>query len=197
MKKIPTLFVRKFENHKVVEITPEVTKGFEWVLNGEGIATVKYDGACCAIINGEFYKRYDAKKGKKAPAGAIPCQEKPDEITGHFPHWVKCERDNPADKWFWAAYDNTNHSIKEAGGTFEAIGEHFNGNPYEMDMDTLIPHGKVALANFPRDFENIKKCLAKLVIGGHYIEGVVFWKDGKPQCKIKRTDFGLPWGSKK
>ena len=25
------------------------------------------------------------------------------------------------------------------------------------------------------------------------IEGLVFWKDGKPQCKIKRIDFGLEW----
>ena len=22
---------------------------------------------------------------------------------------------------------------------------------------------------------------------------VVFWKDGRPQCKIKRKDFGLKW----
>lgn len=43
MKKIPTLFTRKFENHKVVGISPEVTEGMGWVLNGEGIATVKID----------------------------------------------------------------------------------------------------------------------------------------------------------
>lgn len=22
----------------------------------------------------------------------------------------------------------------------------------------------------------------------------VFWNDGQPQCKIKRSDFGFPWG---
>lgn len=54
MKKIPTLFAREFKNHKVVGITPEVVEGMEWVFNGEGIATVKIDGSCCAIINGEF-----------------------------------------------------------------------------------------------------------------------------------------------
>ncbi len=27
----------------------------------------------------------------------------------------------------------------------------------------------------------------------HYIEGIVFWKDGEPRCKIKRSDFGLEW----
>jgi len=62
MKKIPTLFERVFKNHTIVGISAYVTEGMEWVLNGEGEATVKIDGACCAIINGEFYKRYDAKK---------------------------------------------------------------------------------------------------------------------------------------
>lgn len=64
MKKIPTLFERVYENHKIVGITEVVTPGFEWVLAGGGISTIKYDGSCCAIINGELYKRYDAKKGK-------------------------------------------------------------------------------------------------------------------------------------
>ena len=63
MKKIPTLFERRFENHRVVEVLPTVTPGMEWVLEGEGDATVKIDGSCCAIIEGIFYKRYDAKKG--------------------------------------------------------------------------------------------------------------------------------------
>lgn len=67
MKKIPTLFEREYANHKVVGIKPIVTEGMKWVLNGEGVATVKFDGSCCAIINGEFYKRYDARKGKKLP----------------------------------------------------------------------------------------------------------------------------------
>lgn len=28
------------------------------------------------------------------------------------------------------------------------------------------------------------------------MEGIVFWKDGEPKCKIKRSDFGFPWNSK-
>jgi hypothetical protein len=27
----------------------------------------------------------------------------------------------------------------------------------------------------------------------HKVEGIVFWKDGEPQCKIKRSDFGFEW----
>lgn len=187
MKKIPTLFVREYKNHEVVNTTDEVTKGFEWVLNGEGTATVKWDGACCAIINGELYKRYDAKKGKKAPDGAIPCCE-PDPVTGHHPHWLKCDRDNPADKWFWSAYDYTiEHYGKQPDGTYEAVGEHFNGNPYDfIDGDYMIPHGKAVIGELERTYDGIKKYLEE-----HNIEGIVFWKDSEPQCKIKRTDFGF------
>jgi hypothetical protein len=192
MKKIPTLFVRKFENHKVVEITDEVTKGMEWVLRGEGVATIKWDGSCCAIINGELYKRYDAKKGKKPPAGAIPCQDKPDPITGHFPHWIKCSRDNPADCWFWAAYDDVRLKGLCPDGTYEAIGEHFQGNPYGLAFDTLVKHGEAEINEDLTTFEKIKEFLT-----AHEIEGIVFWRDGEPKCKIKRSDFGLKWGSQK
>ena len=90
MKKIPTLFKRIFDERHRKHITPEVTPGLEWVLEGRGIATVKYDGTCCALMDGKFYRRYDAKKGKTPPAGAIPCCD-PDPITGHWPHWLECD----------------------------------------------------------------------------------------------------------
>ena len=67
MKKIPTLFQREYLNHEVVKVLDIVTEGCEWVLAGEGTATLKHDGSCCCIINGELYKRYDAKNGKPVP----------------------------------------------------------------------------------------------------------------------------------
>lgn len=102
MKKIPTLFERVFQNHKLVGITEKPIPGMEWVLDGLGEATIKYDGACCALLNGKFYKRYDAKRGKQPPEGAIPCCP-PDPVTGHWPHWVPVDPENPADQWFIAA----------------------------------------------------------------------------------------------
>ena len=128
MKKIPTLFERVFQNHRLVGIKPEVTPGCECVLKGECTATVKWDGACCAVIDGEFYRRYDAKNGKAIPEGVVPCQESPDPITGHSPCWIKCSRNNPADKWFWKAYDNycSRHEVScPPAGTYEAVGVHF------------------------------------------------------------------------
>lgn len=187
MKKIPTLFERVFENHKIVGITENVTPGFEWVLEGEGEATVKIDGSCCAIINGQFYKRYDAKKGKKPPDGAVPCCE-PDPVTGHHPHWVKCSADNPADKWFIRAFENfTGLQRKAKDGTYEAVGPHFQGNPHKLQIDWMERHG-IHVIEVDRTFDGIKKYLAE-----NEIEGIVFWKDGEPQCKIKRTDFGFKW----
>lgn len=190
MRKIPTLFEREYVNGKSVGVIPTVKPGLEWVLNGEGYATLKVDGSCCRVVDGVVYKRYDAKKGKKPPEGAIPCQPEPDPVTGHWPHWLKCEPDNPADKWFISAFEFYNEWVAPcfSDRTYEAIGPHFNGNPYKLTNDTLYLHGNILLTTVPRTFEGIRKYLAL-----HEIEGVVFWKDGEPRCKIKRSDFGLPW----
>lgn len=190
MKKIPTLFKKVYENNKKVGILPKVTEGMEWVLNGEGIATVKYDGACCAIIDGKFYKRYDARGGRTVPQNAILCQKEPDPITGHFPCWVPCDRDNPTDKWFWSAYDNPSLFTDYKDGTYEVVGIHFQGNPYKIGNDILLRHG-ADVVEVERTFEGIRQYLRE-----HYIEGLVFWKDGEPKCKIKRTDFGFEWNGK-
>lgn len=200
MKKIPTLFKRVFDEktHKIIDITDEITPGCEEAfLNGT--ATVKMDGSCCAMINGVFYKRYDCKKGKTPPEGAIPCCD-PDPVTGHWPHWVKVDKDNPADKWFRSAIQYTLRSYKSEAysiereaiynidATYEAIGPHFNGNPYKLsESDFLVRHGD-SVVDVDRDFESIKSFLEK-----HPMEGIVFWLNGEPVCKIKRTDFGFEW----
>ena len=188
MRKIPTLFERVFDNHRKVDILPNVTAGMEWVMQGEGVATEKYDGSCCAIIEGEYYKRYDAKQGKIPPAGAIPCC-KPDPITGHWPHWIKVDRNNKSDIWHIAAYDHSYGETLE-DGTYEVIGPHFRNNPYELNEDILVRHGEKVLRDVPRSFEGIREYLRE-----HNIEGIVFWKDGTPQCKIKRSDFGFAWNN--
>lgn len=188
MKKIPTVFERQYENHKVVGITDNFTSEEAERAFRFGLATLKWDGSCCAIIGGELYKRYDAKRGKKPPKGAIPCCEA-DPITGHHPHWVKCDPDNPSDKWFIKAYENTLSAKVLQDGTYEAVGKHFQGNPYDREDDFLLEHGDVIISGVPRTFEGVKEYLES-----HYIEGIVFWLNGEPVAKIKRSDFGLPWG---
>jgi hypothetical protein len=193
VRKIPTLFQREFDHHRVVNINPVAPPELQWVLDGEGIATEKVDGACCAIINGTFYKRYDAKKDKRGrmklpPEGAIPC-DVPDPVTGHWPHWVKVEESDPADRWFVDAYKRAAEKAGTlADGTYEAIGPHFQSNPYHLAEDVLVRHGAIEIDLPDRSFEGIRDYLER-----HAIEGIVFWKDGKPRCKIKRKDFGFKW----
>lgn len=186
MKKIPTVFVREFEDHKPRSIhneftSPEVQEAFE-----KGTATVKFDGACCAVCNGKLYKRYDAKHGKTPPQGAIPCCD-PDPITGHWPHWVLVDAANPADKWFFGAFNNSWTPSAPRFETYEAIGPHFQGNPYGLDEDVLVLHGS-QIVEVERTFEGVREYLRE-----HYIEGLVFWYGGVPVCKIKRSDFGFEW----
>lgn len=192
MKKIPTLYKREFDtNGNKVSILNEFTndKCKEAFLNGT--PTIKFDGSCCAIINSKFYKRYDAKRGKPIPIGAIKCQEKADEITGHLPCWVRVKEDNPSDKWFIKALDNTLEILGEVDdGTYEAVGRHFTANPYNLFYDTLIKHGESQILDLERTFNGVKDYLEK-----HEIEGIVFWLNDEPVCKIKRRDFGFKWKS--
>jgi len=181
MKKISTLFKKNPENLGLVinEINPEN----QWVMDGEGIPTRKFDGTACAIIDGELYKRYDVKKGKSVPNGAIPCQE-PDEKTGHWPHWVKCERDNPADKYHFEAFD-LRYGL--ADGTYELIGPKIQGNPEKLDTHQLVKHGN-AILNIPDlSFAVLADYLSK-----NDMEGIVFHHktDGR-MCKIRKSDFGF------
>lgn len=193
MKKIPTLFKREYSDHKVVGITPELSdSSLQVVLDGLTIPTLKVDGSCCTIIDGFLYKRYDAKKGKQPPAGAIPCQPEPDEITGHWPHWVKCDSNKVADKWYIEAYYNYMKGgvfgLFLNNWTYEAVGPHFQGNPYKLEHDVIVPHAARVLNLEDFSFEGIRAYLFT-----HIIEGIVFWYRGEPICKIKRSDFGYEW----
>ena len=193
MKKIPTLFKRLYCEDGAVILTREVTEGMEWVLSRrkkeQGVATIKWDGAACAIINGELYKRYDAKRGKQPPEGAIPCQDAPDPVTGHWPHWVKVDPEKPENRWFVEAWKNSTFDgqLPLPDGTYEAMGKHFQGNPYGSMIDWLTRHG-IDEVKVRRTYEGIREFLEK-----NEIEGLVFWKDGEPKCKIKRSDFGFKW----
>ena len=186
MKKIPTLFRREFSDSHVKTVFDDVTPGLEWVLSGDGQATVKIDGSCCAIMDGVLYRRYDAKQGKIPPTGAIPCCD-PDPLTGHWPHWLKVDPLNVADNWILAAYYNAGGRVL-GDGTYEAIGPHFQSNPHALAFDVLEKHGIRFIKNLERTFDGIRRYLSENVI-----EGIVFWKNGTPQCKIKRSDFGFKW----
>lgn len=192
MQKMPTLFIREFDNYRVVKISPDVAKGCEWVLSGEGVATEKLDGTCTWFHDGHIWKRYDAKHGKPVPDDAIKCQEEADPVTGHLPCWVPVYADEPSDKWFVAAYKAQLKQgyVFEEGQTYELIGKHIRANPYNLNNDIYCKHGEKILSDVPRDFDGIRAYLES-----HEIEGIVFHRGNGEMCKIKRSDFGFGWNN--
>jgi len=205
MKKIPCLYQRDFVPRKSgrgseAVLKEEITLGLERVL-AEGEPTIKWDGTACAVIEssavmdwvplalrsgGALHRRYDAKKGKPAPAGGIPCDDA-DKVTGHWPHWVPVTASDPGDKWAREAYLRLTDPLEV--GTYELCGPHFQANPHALLEDRFVKHGSVqVVSGLERTFGGIRKFLEE-----RSIEGIVFWLDGEPRAKIRRKDFGFDW----
>ncbi len=201
MKKISTLY--KKDPNNLARVIDEVNPENAWVFEVDAIATRKFDGIACAIMDDialsesgvilskNLYKRYDVKKGKVAPDGAIPCQE-PDAITGHHPHWVKCHRSDPNDKLFFEGFDALEYKEE---GTYELCGESISTERFKANFNVekiqghkLIKHGSYVFPNISDlSFEGIRKFLEETDI-----EGIVFYHptDGR-MCKIRKKDFGI------
>jgi hypothetical protein len=182
MKKIISLFQRNYDGDRLVR--DEVVPGAEWVIAGEGVATRKFDGACCMVRDGKLYKRYDAKHGKTPPAGFEPAQDY-DPVTGHMPGWLLVG-DGPEDQWFRVAFQSWPDA---PNGTYEACGPHFQGNPERYASDQLIQHG-LSQAGWvsqytPRNFVALKEYLENV-----NIEGIVWHHPDGRMVKIKKKDFG-------
>ena len=182
MKKMSTLFIKDEKDLSRV-IEGVIAKENEWVFD-EGVkATRKFDGTACAIIDGELYKRYDAKKGKLAPVGAVPCCE-PDEITGHHPHWVKCSRNDPSDKYHFEGFDNMDKRCLE-DGTYELCGPKVQSDAEGCGIHVLLKHGSLWF-DTEKVLENPKEFMRDM-----NIEGIVFHHPDGRMCKIRKSDFGM------
>ena len=181
MKKIPSLFKRNYETHKIYN---EITEGCEWVIKGEGIPTRKFDGTACLIDHGKFYKRYDFKKGRTFPfpkVMCIACQPAPDPETGHWPWWVPV---TDKDKYHEEAFKRM--PIVKLSGTYELCGPKVNGNPEGFHEHVLIRHGGEIFKSCPTDFASLPPWLVHA-----RVEGVVWHHPDGRMCKIKLRDFGI------
>ena len=179
MKKMPTIFVRNFENMR--EITAEQHPDCGWVFKNKGTATRKYDGTCTMIKDGKFFKRREVKKGKDVPENFISCGH--DEKTGKRMGWVPAT-DSNEDQRHMEAFNNLPDKIN---GTYELLGPKVQGNPEKTDIHTLLKHSDAELyTNVPRDFDGIKNWLSD-----KDIEGIVFHHPDGRMAKIKKRDFGF------
>ena len=178
MKKIPSLFKRNYETHKIYN---EITEGCKWVIKGEGTPTRKFDGTACMLKDGELFKRYDCKKGRMPPTWGIACQPEPDPVTGHWPWWIPVTKD---DKYHKEAFMRMPTLMPN--GTYELCGPKINGNSEGLTYHILVAHGCEVLENCPTDFSTLPIFLKQKAI-----EGIVWWHADGRMCKIKLKDFGI------
>ena len=179
MRKIPTLFVRdEATNRRYVrnEVHPEC----QWVLDGAGRATRKYDGTCTRLTNdGLWWARREVKAGKQAPPDFVP--EQLDEITGKLVGWEPMENSSFA-KFHAEAVKDT-----EEPGTYELCGPKIQGNPEGYAEHRLVAH-KLAQPHpdAPRDFDGLRDWLRSF-----RGEGIVWHHPDGRMAKLKAKDFPI------
>jgi hypothetical protein len=201
MQKIPSVFKRDYEGTRLMY--DEVVPGCEWVLAGEGVATVKWDGTCCRTRNGQLWQRYDRKptrearrRGKPyvsvddfkpAPEGWEAAEDKPNLHTGHWPGWVPVG-EGPEDQHHRAALARWGPG---ADGTYELVGPKVQGNPHGLRVLHLMPHGDKVIGEPPgeRTFEGIRAKVERV----RKAEGLVYHHPDGRMAKVKRKDFGFAW----
>ena len=176
MKKIISLFERDFSGNR--QVYDVVSDGALWVTEGEGVATQKYDGTCCLIKGGVFYKRYTLRRRKTAPDDFIPATTV-DPVTGKQEGWVLVK---PGDKWHNEAFVDTMQD-----GTYELCGPKVQGNPEGYSKHLLVSHALAReIPDCPRSFDELKEFLKH-----QDIEGIVWHHPDGRMVKIKKSDFGL------
>lgn len=182
MNKIPTIFVRDLSKQPAL-VTPEWVTGCEWVRDGEGVATRKYDGTSCLVRDGKLYKRRELRQGDVAPPDFESLGT--DENTGKTVGWVPVG-DGPEDRWHREAFAALPFWDD---GTYELVGPKTQGNKDRFEVQMLYAHAKATTyPDAPRDFDGLRAWLTE-----HVIEGLVWHHPDGRMAKIKRRDFGLKW----
>lgn len=205
MKKIPVVYKMDYATEI---LTPEVKAGCEWVVNGEGIATIKFDGSACRFYEGRLWKRFDRKLNKRAqwqldngklpaeidlsffrnpPEGFEPCEVSYDPVSFHWPGWVPVTENNPDDKYHNEALRNHCGPLVE-GNTYELVGPTLASNPYNLTAHLLVEHGTEIVVVEDRTLEGLWAYLNE-----NYIEGLVFHHPDGRMAKIRRKDYKLFW----
>ncbi len=191
MQKIPTLFVRNPNDraHVLRDVNPEC----EWVMDGFGLATRKYDGTCVMLDeDGTWWARREVKPRKELPPGYKVVAH--DEITGKLFGWEPIAQSSFAKYHAEAIADAEDAEYPEGChpgpwpiGTYELIGPKINGNPERCETHELVAHAQAERvpANLDcRSYDEIREFLAQ-----RSWEGLVYHGPNGLMAKIKMKDF--------
>ena len=189
--KIKTLFVKDPTTKLVI---PQLNEDMEWVLQGQGLTTIKIDG-----VNIKLKKNYT---GKITPYKRL----KGYSSDGTY---VVVSKHDSLDKPIWEAFEALNSKEE---GFYEAYGPGINNNPHQVARPLLIktiPVGGALMVsvNAPglRIVRGPKVTVQELFDSlraeldeSPEIEGLVFQLEQPSMnpikfAKIKRKDFGFVW----
>ena len=194
MQKIPTIFERDWDGDRsrVIDVP---TEALHIILAAplSAWATVKYDGTAVMVQAGKVFKRRTVRKGRPDTANFI--QTGPaDAATGKRVGWVPCTH-GPEDQYIRAAVREHGSRLPTGAtipdGTYEAIGDGIQGNPYRLGHCQLERHGARRIA--PSLVVTFKALQHLLTNRDCLWEGIVWWLHDEPVGKIKKRDFGAPW----
>lgn len=187
MRKIPTAFLRDWDGNPKY-VTRTVHPDCEWVLNGEGRATIKWDCICVKhdLAQGWFARR-EVKPGKTPPPHFEAIST--DEETGKTIGWEPIDQ-SPFVRFFDQALGRLIRMQAVFPGTYELIGPKINANPQNWPHHELIRHGEGDtlrtrdLATAPRDFDGLRDWLTS-----RPYEGIVWHHADGRMAKLKAKDF--------
>lgn len=188
MKKIPTLFKRDPDDMSLV--TDEVNPEAKWVLDGEGVATRKYDGTCVMLDDdGHWWARREVKPGKTPPPNWVEADH--DETTGKRPGWEPIGQ-SPFAKFHAEALGAGAYARSFTPGTYELVGPKINGNPEGCGVHQLIRHADAepfGLANNPAGRDAAAVVELVKAVGRDGWEGIVWHHLDGRMAKLKARDY--------
>lgn len=181
MRKVPTLFQRDPTNRRFV--ASDINPSCQWVIDGEGVATRKYDGTCVMLDErGHWWARREVKPGKAEPPAFVEVEH--DDITGKRVGWEPVSQSAFAKIHAQVMTDFLVDTDDLPPGTYELIGPRINQNPEGVERHQLRYHADAERLVAPRDHDGLREFLASF--DG---EGIVWHHPDGRMAKIKGRDF--------
>lgn len=193
MRKIPTLYERDPGTRRRY-VYNVVRHDCQWVIDGEGWPTYKWDGTAVRIdTDGRAWKRRELLPSSNGPAEWWQ-EGEADPVTGKRVGWVPVDPDDPGDQWHREAVDSFDDGELTAG-TYELVGPKVQSNPHGFMSHHLIRHGTDWDADRnlwdgmpdPSEFDRWGEWLHSRPAPG--FEGIVWHHPDGRMCKIKAKDF--------
>jgi hypothetical protein len=180
MNKIPTVFRRDPDDRK--RVLAEADPACQWVLDGEGTPTRKYDGTCVMLDeDGVWWARREVRPGRTRPPGYRPVTT--DEVTGKTQGWEPIAQSAYASCHVEALEGAKGRRLSP--GTYELIGPKINGNPEGVPGHDLVRHDDAERLDAPRDLEGLREW----VLEHPRYEGIVWHHPDGRRAKLKYRDF--------